>query len=236
MRASWFWMAQLISKAFLWTQHPVGPGSHSPSLQSGNTSRVSSPSQSSPAPSISPSSSLSPIPSQAWLPSLTWILSPAQILLTGYCPQPRYSLQPGHPSTVAAFPALDPLPVQIPPWPLQVKSEAPVCAHPILESGSSSLKLSAIVVERAMRGSFFCREGRTGCEHECLCLPTGPPFSLPELMMCLLGAELHRGAGRGGWGAGNPGGSQSGERGSRMVTRHGKGDLSLGPSTEHPPL
>lgn len=146
MRASWFWMAQLISKAFLWTQHPVGPGSHSPLLQSGNTSRVSPlHPQSSPAPSISPSSSLSPIPSQAWPPSLSWILSPA---------------------TVAAFPALDPLPVQIPPWPLQVKAEAPVCAHPILESGSSSLKLSAIVVERAMRGSFFCREGRAGCEHE----------------------------------------------------------------------
>lgn len=52
----------------------------------------------------------------------------------------------------------DPLPAQIPPRHLQVRAEGPVHAHPMLESGSNSLKLSAIVVDRAMRGSFFYRE------------------------------------------------------------------------------
>lgn len=31
IRASWFWMAQLISKAFLWTESPMGQGSLGPS-------------------------------------------------------------------------------------------------------------------------------------------------------------------------------------------------------------
>lgn len=75
----------------------------------------------------------------------------------------------------------------------------------MLESGSSSLKLSAIVVDRAMRGSFFCREGQGGCEHECLCRPLGlpsPSQSVPggQNPTKALGLEV---------GGGNPEGPQS---------------------------
>lgn len=72
-------MAQLISKAFLWTQHPVGPGFHSPSPQSRKTR-------------------------WGFLPPLT------------SCPfYLSFILQPNTLPGLAALPALDPLPAQIPP-------------------------------------------------------------------------------------------------------------------------
>lgn len=50
----------------------------------------------------------------------------------------------------------------------------------MLESGSSSLKLSAIVVDRAMRGSFFCREGQgaVSTSARAACRASLPPLSV----------------------------------------------------------
>lgn len=105
-----------------------------------------------------------------------------------------------------------------------------MCAHPMLESGSSSLKLSAIVVDRAMRGSFFCRAGQ-GRAAPAVSASARPRLqaSLHPLTVCPSGAGPHRGPGRGQGSREARRATATGESGSRTMTRHGGGDLFLGP-------